>query len=433
LDFCAWQGNDFQVTDETWESVCRNVKDFHVPGKYVTFLGYEWSGNTPVGGDYNIYFLYDDEKIYRSSHWQIDLLSNDGSDRSILADLWKQFEGRKDVMAIPHVGGRYGNLDMCNTDFVSVIEIHSHHGTFEWMLEDAINKGLKLGVIAASDDHTCRPGLSYPTRTTSRGMVSFDGYGGYTGLYAEELTREAIWDAFRKRHTYGTTGKRIILDVRCDGNRMGDMFRVDGSPVIEVDIAGTDTIRDIEIKRGTETVYSYEENQPIAEGKIKVQWSGVRVKSRSKKTKWDGSLAVQGGNIKGVIPFAFDRPDEGPILMSNQVVTWKSSTSGDIDGIEIDADFDDDTSFVFSSPHISFSVTAGELKRGAVVKEAGGINQKVSVSLLRECNERNVSLQFTDEGILPGITPYWVKVTQVDGNMAWSSPMFIERVSVEEY
>ncbi len=428
MDFCAWQGNDFQVTDETWANVCKNIKKFHEPGKFVTFLGYEWSGNTPNGGDYNIYFRNDDEKIFRSSHWQIDLLSNDGTDRSVLSDLWEQFKGRNDVIAVPHVGGRYANLDMCNTDFVSVLEIHSHHGTFEWMMEDAFARNLKLGVIAASDDHTCRPGLSYPTRTTSRGFVSFDGYGGYTGLYAKKLTREAIWEAIKSRHTYGTTGKRIILDVKCGEHIMGDMFATDAPPIINVNVAGTEEIRDVEIKRGNSTIYSYEQEQPIIPGRIKVQWSGVRVKSRSKKTVWDGNLVVDGGSIKDVQQFAFDQPDEGVTLISNQIISWKSSTSGDIDGMEIDMDFDDNTKLMFNSPNVSFSILAAELKDGPITKAAGGINQKVTISLAHECFEKSVEINFEDKDVEVGTNPYWVKVTQSDGNLAWSSPMYIDYV-----
>ena len=425
MDFCAWQGNDFQVTDETWADVQAHVKKFHEPGKFVTFLGYEWSGNTPVGGDYNIYFLHDDETIYRSSHWQIDLLANDGTDRSTLPDLWKQYQGRSDVMAIPHVGGRYGNLDLLDPSLVSVLEIHSHHGTFEWMLEDALKKGLQLGVIAASDDHTCRPGLSYPTRPTSNGAVGFDVMGGYTGIYAEELTREAIWDAYHKRHTYATSGERIFLQVKCGTHMMGDKFQCKGAPVIDVQVVGTDEIMDVEIKRGADTIYSYEANQPIMDGKVKVQWSGVRVRSRNKKTVWDGNLAVKNGSIKSVAKYAFDQPDEDVSQISNQLVTWKSATSGDIDGFVMDLIYEEDTELLFSSPAGCFHATMKDVKKRSLTKEVGGVNQKITFGLARECNEKAVNVQFTDKEYQKGVNAYWVKVTQKDGHMAWSSPMYI--------
>ena len=41
LDFSGWQGNDFQVTKELWEHVKKYTKEYHEPGKFITFLGYK--------------------------------------------------------------------------------------------------------------------------------------------------------------------------------------------------------------------------------------------------------------------------------------------------------------------------------------------------------------------------------------------------------
>lgn len=426
LDFSAWQGNDFQVTDETWKNVCEKVKEYHEPGKFITFLGYEWSGTTPVGGDYNIYYLNDDQPIHRSYHWQIDMNKRDGSERNPLSELWKEFRGRDDVMGIPHVGGRYGNLDYYDKDFVHLLEIHSHHGTFEWFFEDALKKGLKLGIVAASDDHTCRPGLSYPTRGSSRGgFVSFDVIGGYTGVYTKELTRESIWNALKRRNCYATTGDRTILQVKCEDHIMGDEFSINKPPVINVKAMCSDIISEIEIRRGLETVYSYYETLPIKKDTIKIQWSGVRVRSRSKKANWDGKLIVQGGRIKKAEQFAFNQPDEGITLISNQIVEWKSKTSGDIDGMELELEYDKDTKIMFCSEPVTFTFRVDELLAGKLVKPAGGVNMKVEAELARQESQKELNITFEDKDIKEGLNPYWVKVVQKNGHMAWSSPMYI--------
>jgi len=426
MDFCAWQGNDFQVTDETWSHINKVVKEYNQPNEYITFLGYEWSGTTPVGGDHNIYFLNDNQKIHRSYHWQIDMDKSDGSDRSPISKLWEEFKNRDDVMAVPHVGGRYGNLDFFNSEFIHNIEIHSHHGTFQWLLEDALKKNLKVGVVAASDDHTCRPGLSYPTRVTSRGgFVSFDVIGGYTGIYAEKLTREALWDALKSRHCYGTTGKRIILDVKCGNKIMGDEFSVNKAPVIDVFVAGSDLISEIEIKRNLKTIYRYSDSLSLKKNTIKIQWSGVRVRSRGKKTNWDGSLSIKNGSIKDLKQFAFNQPDEGASILSNQEIMWKSNTSGDIDGIEVELEYNENTQLVFNTQPVSFTISMEQLKQGRVIKEGGGINLMVEVFFAREEISNGVNISFEDKDILKGSNPYWIKVTQKDGHMAWSSPMYI--------
>ncbi|MFQ6052786.1 MAG: DUF3604 domain-containing protein, partial [Candidatus Bathyarchaeia archaeon] len=215
MDFGGWQGNDFQVTKELWREVQEATRRFNEPHRFVTFLGYEWSGLTPAGGDHNIYFLGDGGAIHRSNHWLIEDRSDEGTDRYPISELWETFRGRRDVMAVGHVGGRHANLDYFDGERVPLIEVHSHHGTFEWFLEEALSRGLRVGFVANGDDHTCRPGLTYPAdRFTTR--------GGYTGVYAPELTREALWEALWSRRCYATTGERMILWVEVDGHVMGE-------------------------------------------------------------------------------------------------------------------------------------------------------------------------------------------------------------------
>ena len=50
---------------------------------------------------------------------------------------------------------------------------------------------------------------------------------------AEKPTREAIFDAFKKRHCYAATDN-ILLDVRCGDHLMGDEFTADGPVTFKV-------------------------------------------------------------------------------------------------------------------------------------------------------------------------------------------------------
>src|SRR5262249_22254820 len=43
VDFAGHQGNCFQITAETWARIRAAVRRHHAPGRFVTFLGYEWS------------------------------------------------------------------------------------------------------------------------------------------------------------------------------------------------------------------------------------------------------------------------------------------------------------------------------------------------------------------------------------------------------
>ena len=220
LDFVSHCANDFQITKSHWQETKDEIRKFHAPGRYVTFLAYEWSGNTPAGGDHNVYYLGDDGPLHRSSHWQLADKSDEPDDRYPISELHETLRGRDDVMIIPHIGGRHANLDFFDAAHTPFIEIASVHGVFEWFAEDALRRGLRVGFVADSDDHTGRPGATYPSGSD----VHFGMPGGLLAAYSENLTRESLWEAFWARRVYGTTGERIILKVHADGHPMGDEY-----------------------------------------------------------------------------------------------------------------------------------------------------------------------------------------------------------------
>ncbi|MFD0980269.1 DUF3604 domain-containing protein [Tropicimonas aquimaris] len=90
----------------------------------------------------------------------------------------------------------------------------------------------KFGAIGSTDSHTslatadsdnffgkatnAEPSptrMSHPFTKTDIG--AFEGYqlvaSGYTGVWAEENTRHALWDAMQRRETYATTGPRMMV------------------------------------------------------------------------------------------------------------------------------------------------------------------------------------------------------------------------------
>ncbi|MEZ5856014.1 MAG: hypothetical protein R3D67_15180 [Hyphomicrobiaceae bacterium] len=51
LDVTSHQGNDFQINIPFWKHLNTLTAKLDEPGRFVVFPGYEWSGNTAVGGD----------------------------------------------------------------------------------------------------------------------------------------------------------------------------------------------------------------------------------------------------------------------------------------------------------------------------------------------------------------------------------------------
>ena len=81
---------------------------------------------------------------------------------------------------------------------------------------------------------------------------------GLLGLYSTALTREAVWESFKKRHVYATSGPKIILNVRVADAPMGSTITWAASkgPIpIAVRAVGCDIISGIDIIRNGQTAF----------------------------------------------------------------------------------------------------------------------------------------------------------------------------------
>ena len=419
VDFAGHQGNDFQITPEFWQRLGRCAREFYDPGRFVVFPGYEWSATTPAGGDRNVYYLHDGEEIFRTSHWQVREREDVANDRYPVGELFDELRGRE-ALVVPHVGGRPCNLEFHDPELEPVIEIYSAWGQFEWLLRESIERGYRVGFICGSDDHKGRPGASYP------GSSSFGVCGGLTCVLARELTREGVWEALKARRCYGTTGQRIILDVRGDGHWMGEEYESAGAPTISVDAAGTADIEEVLVMRGLDCVCRHPREMPRDQRRVRVVWSGARIKGRDRMARWDGHLTVWGPRIARAEGYAFDSAAEGITEQTEERVAWKSVTSGDEDGVVLTLD-GGDGELSFQSEIASFRMSLGQLSEGPYVKTAGGVDLQVKVEHLPlGLQSRQCRFEFTDTGAPTGCHSYYVRLSQVDGARAWSSPLYVQ-------
>ena len=72
-----------------------------------------------------------------------------------------------------HVGGRYADVSYAHDARLEPsVEVHSAWGTFDWIFEDALAAGYRVGIVAASDGHKGRIGAEFP------GSGKFGSTGG---------------------------------------------------------------------------------------------------------------------------------------------------------------------------------------------------------------------------------------------------------------
>lgn len=428
VDATAHSGNDFQISADVYEELRRNAESSYDPHRFVTFHGYEWSGNTPAGGDHNVYYL-NDGPIRRSSHTQLSDASDSDTDCYPVDRLYAANAGRDDVILIPHIGGRRASLDYHDPALEPAIEVASQWGRFEWFALEALERGMRVAFIGGSDDHSGRPGWSWAT------LAHHGTRGGLTAFMAGELTREGIWEAFRARRCYGTSGPRILLDVSVNGHPMGSEPVLSERPTLSARVLGTAPIDTVEVRRGTETVYTYNASPvpgPDETWRVRIAWRGARNRGRSRALDWTGTANVWNGSITGAENYAIDNAVDGVSGWDTRHVSWRSHTCGDWDGVLLDLDADDDTTLDISTAAMSLSCRLGDLNAGPLRERGPLLEQQIVVQRLSTTDgPREVELEWTDSeprrGWTPYWNPYWIWVTQADGELAWSTPVYVQR------
>jgi len=431
LDIAAHQGNDFQITDEFWDRIKQITSEYDQPHHFVTFPGYEWSGNTPLGGDRNIYFCSEVGYITRSSN---ELLPDQVSQyplSSTADELFANLKTQKgsEPFAFAHVGGRYADLSMHDPEIELAVEIHSDWGTFEWLLHDALSQGYKIAVVANSDGHKGRPGASYP------GASKFGSYGGLTCVLSKQLDRQHIKNALASRHCYATTGNRIHLDLALVQGKtpiaiMGDEITVNNEQQLSLDmnIAGTAPIEKVDIYNGQNKIKTLRPYaNKFSESRIKLIWGGAEVRGRDRKVNWDGELHLTSNSIQKITPINFWNPDQQPRILDARTVRWNSITTGGITGLILNVIDSNAGSLRFTSTQGNIELPIASINTEPHIYEFGGIKKHLQIYRLPDVlDSLSYNFQHQLSELEEGVNPIYIRITQEDGNMAWSSPIYLK-------
>ena len=267
LDFVALTDGRGALPDNAgWQESQQAVIDNYVEGQFVPLKGWE----IQFGDDGHRNAIYRDAQL--EPHITDPAFSQ--------ASVWDQpgkfgmqaaldyYRGRDDVLLIPHHSMVWMNWDRYDENLDRLVEIYSCWGSSEYEKNDlwtktsppqqsvayALSKGYKLGFVGGSDSHTGYVGRSISNADRYR----FCSYkAGYTAVYAETLTREAVFDALRNRRCYATTGARMIIDFSVDGHFMGTVNNnttPKSEHKVKWAIVGTDRISKLEIIRNGQTV-----------------------------------------------------------------------------------------------------------------------------------------------------------------------------------
>lgn len=449
LDAMSHQGNDFQISTPFWQELNRLSAQFNEDGRFIVFPGYEWSGNTGLGGDRNVLYQHEGRPLHRSHHALVEDLSDVDTDAHSAADLFGAL-ANEDCVVFAHIGGRYADIAAAHDARIErSVELHSDWGTFEWLLEDAFDQGYRVGVLANSDGHKGRHGASHP------GASLFGAYGGLSCLLATGLTRQALFDALRRRHHYATTGARLYLDTRvhfetpaqlfdndpdsggqalCQVSQalMGDIVRSGAAAVtFSVEVSAGAPLERIELRNRKQPLLTWRPYTAQQLGRrIRILWEGSEYRGRGRQTVWDGSARFEGNAIESFTPINQWNLEKTVTRTTEQTLCWQALTTGGFGGVEVVLRSASEGVLHIDTALVQARIAICDIGlEDIVLATGGGIKRQMRVFRLPDENRAQTAKisQRVEIGASAQDDALYVCVVLEDGHMAWSSPTYLLR------
>ncbi|MGX8128359.1 hypothetical protein ACWTV9_19025 [Clostridioides difficile] len=222
-----------------WEKLrqfCKTKND-----EFILYMGYEWQGDGS-DGDHNVFYKSLDNNMKMPSTYE-----------GLCEELTIN-----EAIAIPHhtgykSGHRGKNWNTHNEKISPIVEIYSSHGSSEssdatiplnvhihmgprgeeGTVLHALKNGVKVGIMASGDNHVC-PAISG---------------NGFMGVISDDYSREGLFNAMINRHTYAVTRSKIILDYKLNGSILGSKVASKEKNVADINVIGSNAIDRIEVIR----------------------------------------------------------------------------------------------------------------------------------------------------------------------------------------
>ncbi len=283
--------DDREIRRSAWQEIIEAAERHNDPGKFTTFIGYEYTTSGPESENLHRNVIFRNENVPAIPFSRLDSLNPE--------DLWVWMDGNRErgieSLAIPHnsngsngwmfertyyrsdrpIDAAYADLRMRNEPLVENSQVKGTSDTHpllspndEWadfeimpirvastlasrpegsyvreaylngmlMEEESGVNPYRFGVIAASDTHNAAGSFEEDNYWSKTGLMDIEpqlrgsvplsdsdpddpqyaqgasqywGASGLAGVWAESNTRDSIYDGFRRKETFATSGPHI--------------------------------------------------------------------------------------------------------------------------------------------------------------------------------------------------------------------------------
>lgn len=421
-DFWAVTDHAENTSPYQWWSIQKLADVLHVPDRFVPFYGFEWTSAT---GHQNVVF----ESVLRGA----PIYSSTAEGSATPAQLWAHLRGAgQRSLTIPHhPGSAMVPFDWSYHDegMMRLVEVfQACRGNYE---ADGCFRQFSDGTLSGT---FVQDGLLAGHRFGLIGSSDHGNGAGYVGAYAEALTREAIFDALHARRTMAATTRDVVVDARLDGTFMGGVAAPSSHPTLAVRAQAYGELARVEVVTPAGVVRRAAREPEIPPGQVavplRVEWST----GETSHTDWSGRLRVEGGTVLATrywSPEIVDVTADG-IAWKAETRNFRSQYGAQRGGVELTVIGPPDAVVRVDTAAGAGAVRLGDLAAPTPVG-AGRVE-------LARGEQGTLMLQRGTGGLLGLGTdamatsweldvtePTWVYVRVIleDGEMAWSSPIWV--------
>jgi len=209
---------------------------------------------------------------------------------------------------------------------------------------------------------------------------------------------------------------------------MGDILRSDEPSVeLRAEALASAPVERVEIRNGLDVLETWRPYDEAALGRrIRVIWEGSEYRGRGRQTIWDGECMLTDNAFERVAPINLWNLDKKLRQTGPMTLAWEALTTGGFGGFDAWLADARSGTLRIDTPLVKREIAIADIGLEDMTFEAGGIGRRIRVFRLPDENphrqlllSRRIPLRKTGDNAL------YVCLTQEDGHLVWSSPIYV--------